>query len=364
MKFNHAFAAAIVVAGSLLSSGCVSSILAGIAIKAPNQQQVPRAVADRAYAQRFDGLYNQVWRLRVGPPWADLSVAELEPGDYRFSYSIEVKQSPAGWKWLEPKFDWTLPPRGAGAAPIKVKGTILVLHGYRDAKENVAHWALCLAEGGYRCILVDLRGHGRSTGDTIGYGSFEVNDLSRVIDDLQKRGLAPERVGLLGVSYGASMGLLLAAQDHRIGAVVALEPFSNAEHALVEFAHGVAPQQAAKISEQDFASAVSKAAQRGKFSWSNGNVLAAMDRVTIPVLFYHGAKDTWMSPDNSRALQARARGVSRLVILPDDDHVFLSMRLGEIVPDVWAWFDRYLAPGASLGSSARESELDSELRPR
>ncbi len=326
---------------SLLGSGCVSSILATIAIKAPNRQQQPRTAWDADYARRFDGLYNQSWRLAVGPPAAELAIAVIEPGNYHFRYTIEVKQD-EHHRWLEPKFEWELPDRSA-AAQATAKGTIVVIHGYHDAKENVAHWALCLAEQGYRCVLVDLRGHGRSTGDQIGFGAFEVHDLKLLLDDLQHRGLAGERVGMLGVSYGASMSLLLAAKDSRVTAIVALEPFSNASKVLAEFAHGVAPDQAARISDETFSAAAKKAAERGHFSWTDGDVLAAMDHVTAPVLFYHGAKDTWISPDHSRALQAKAKGPSRLVILPDDDHVFLSMRLGDqIVPEVTAWFDRYL----------------------
>lgn len=334
----------VAVAGSLLLSGCVSSILATMAVKAPNQQGKPRVVRDEQYARRFDALYTQSWRVRVGPPLAELAVAVIEPGNYQFNYAVEVKQNERGHRRLAPKMDWVRPERAdkEGQGPT-VRGTVVVLHGYRDAKENIVHWALYLAQQGYRTVLVDFRGHGRSSGDFIGFGAFEVKDLQQVLDDLQQRGLMGESVGLLGVSYGASMSLLLAAQDPRIAAVVALEPFSNAEKAVVEFAHGVSPAQAAKIGDRTFSSAVTKAAKLGKFSWSQGDVLAAMERVTAPVLFLHGAKDTWLSPENSRALQAKARGPSRLMILPEDDHVWLSLRLGPIVADVSDWFSRYLS---------------------
>ncbi len=335
----------------LVQSGCVSSMLATMAVKAPNQQQVPRVVQDAEYARRFDSVYSRIWRLPVGPPPAELCVAVLEPGNYQFSYQVQPREA-NGRRWLQPTYDWHLP-----AEPRPCKGTIVMLHGYRDSKENVAHWALCLAEFGYRCVLVDLRGHGRSTGDLIGFGAFEVTDLSRLLDELRQQGLAGDRVGFLGVSYGASMSLLLAARDKRVAAVVALEPFSNAAKAVVEFAHGIAPQEAAKISDADFAAAIAKAAHRGQFSWESGNVLAAMDQVTAPVLFYHGAKDTWISPENSRLLQSRTHGPSRLVILPDDDHIWLANRLdNEIVREVSGWFDRYLAePAPAVGIPGAKS---------
>lgn len=346
MHRGRVFRLLVLSVAALLLSGCVSSILATRAVKAPNQQRPPRVVRDAAYARHVDQLYTQAWRVKVGPPAAAISVAVLEPGDYKFRYAIELKQNEQGHKWLAPKFDWTVPDRTA-AAPLTSKGTLLLLHGYMDSKENVLHWALALAEAGYRCVLMDFRGQGRSTGDVISFGAFEVRDLGQVLDDLQQRGLAPGKIGVLGVSYGASMSLLLAARDPRVGAIVALEPFSNAETAVVEFAHGVAPKEAAKISEGTFKAGVAGAARRGKFSWAEGDVLAAMERVKAPVLFYHGAKDRWLSPDNSRRLVAKAPSGSKLVILPDDDHILLSMRLGSIVPDVRAWFDRNLAAVAA-----------------
>lgn len=319
-----------------------------MAVAAPNKDHPPRVVRDEAFAKRVDALYSQAWRVKVGPPAAELAVAVLEPGNYQFRYDIEVKQNDKGRKWLEPKFDWTLPLQPIGAP----KGTILVLHGYRDAKENMLHWAVVLAEFGYRVVLVDLRGHGRSTGDGIAYGAFEAKDLGQVVDDLARRGLLAGKLGVIGVSYGASTGLLLAARDARVAAVVALEPFSNARDAVVEFAHGVAPKEAAKISDATFAAAVARAEKQGKFSWSDGDVLAAMSRVKAPVLFYHGAKDRWLSPENSRRLLAKAPHGSNLGILENDDHLVLSFRLVPIVYDVRKWFDRHLA-GEGDASAAK-----------
>lgn len=333
------FVCFLLAAAMLTLSGCVSGILANLAVSAPNKEHPPRVVRDADYAERVDALYSQSWRVKVGLPAAELAVAVLEPGNYAFRYNVEVKQNDQGRKRLAPKLDWTLPPQPA-AAP---KGTVLVLHGYRDAKENMLHWALVLAEFGYRTVLVDLRGHGRSTGDSIAYGAFEAKDLVQVLDDLDRRGLLAGRLGVLGVSYGASTGLLLAARDPRVAAVVALEPFSNARDAVVEFAHGVAPNEAAKISDATFAAAVARAEKQGDFAWADGDVLAAMPRVKAPVLFFHGAKDRWLSPDNSRRLFAQAPHGSRLGILENDDHLVLSMRLMPIVRDVRQWFDRLLA---------------------
>ena len=319
---------------ALASSGCVSSVLAKRAVKAPNLQAVPRVVRDASFREPRDKWYSQQWRLSVGPPAAELSVAVIEPGDYRGFYDIEVKQNEKGHRWLAPNLRWTTPARKL----LAVEGTVLLLHGYMDSKEEVLHWALYLTAQGYRCVLVDFRGHGRSTGKWISFGAFEARDLSQVLDDLEKRSLRTGKVGVLGVSYGGSTAILLAASDPRVGAVVALEPYSSAETAIVEFAHGVAPRIAAKISQATFASAVAKAPKLGGFNWRDADVAAAAERVTVPVLLIHGAKDTWISPRNSETLLAKLGGKKALKILPEDGHLLLSMRLVPIHEDVLAWF--------------------------
>ena len=53
-----------------------------------------------------------------------------------------------------PDQHWTANPRG----------TVFLLHGYGLAEFSMVPWAWCLAQEGWRCVLVDLRGHGKSTG--------------------------------------------------------------------------------------------------------------------------------------------------------------------------------------------------------
>lgn len=339
-RFVRVFTLSFLVAGSFLLSGCISSMLAKFAVTAPNLQEKPHVVRDKGYREKFDAVPSQSWRLPVGPPDAELAISVVEPGRYAFTQQITVKQNEKGYRWLEPEMTWTVPLAPENRLP--VKGTVLLLHGYRDSKENMMHWAVCLAEFGYRTVLVDLRGHGRSTGNLIGHGAFEAKDMSQLIDELQKRGLAGDHVAMLGVSYGASTSLLTAARDPRVKTVIALEPSSGAKTAVVEFAYGVQPKRAAQLGRAVFDSAVKKAPKLGGFSWDDNDVLAAMPRVKVPVLFFHGSKDTWLAPANSERLMKVAAPGSRLEIIEGDDHVILSMRLANIAPMVSEWLGEKL----------------------
>lgn len=343
-------------------SGCASQMLAKIAVDAPNRESVPPLLRNSTFVELVQKTYAQTWQVEVGPPAARLAVAVVEPADYTFKHRLWYDEKD-GRARLRYNLTWEPPAKNDGTNRIEPKGTVLLLHGYRDSKENVLHWGLFLAEHGYRCVLVDLRGHGASSGERIGFGAFEAADLSRVLDDVYARGLARGPVGVLGISYGASTALLLASRDERVATVVSLEPYSEGDKAVVEFAHGVAPVRAARISPQTFAAGVKRAARRAQFTWEQTSVLAAMPRVRQPVLFFHGAKDTWLSPEHSRALFARAAEGSRLVILPEDTHLSLAIRLQPIADEVQVWFAQHLVRSGVSGvteSSVREVSVEPE----
>jgi pimeloyl-ACP methyl ester carboxylesterase len=341
--------AAILALLSLILSGCVSTLLAKRIVQAPNRRGVPQMTKDPKAVEFLAKTFAQTLRIPVGPPPAELAVAVVEPGDYQLKHQLDVKRNPDGSGSINYKIEWKFRPTDAPA--IKPKATIVLLHGIMVTKEYMIHWALYLAQQGYRTVLVDLRGHGRSTGEWIAFGAIEAKDLKQVMDELQRRGLGEGPVGVLGVSYGAVVGLEWAALDPRVGTVVALEPYSNAQQAIMEFSRGFYAQQMKNIPDAQFASAEIGAAHLAGFKWADADVLRSVERLHAPVLFYHGKDDTWIPPTHSEKLMAVAPAGSRRVLLPDDNHLTLAVRLDPIAPEVTAWFDAHLAtPAAADGA--------------
>jgi pimeloyl-ACP methyl ester carboxylesterase len=178
--------------GRLLALTVVGSIVAIAIARAVVARGLPNAIvttpnADRTFDGRDDasaselaalGVSRQL-RVAVGPPAASLSVWIVEPS--------------------------------AGAP----RATVLVCHGLHDQKRSLLPVARQLAGDGYRAVLVDLRGHGRSSGRWLTYGVVEAADLGQVLDALERDNLLAGPVGVYGTSYGAACAVMLAGRDPR-----------------------------------------------------------------------------------------------------------------------------------------------------
>ncbi|HUQ09300.1 MAG TPA: alpha/beta hydrolase [Steroidobacteraceae bacterium] len=324
---------------ALMLSGCVSSLLARKVVAPPNKSGIKALFEDSVIIRNAPLAFTDVWKVHAGPPPADIVVASIEPGDYGFAYDLELSY-PEG---RSPKIDhfsafWRAA-KDAVPSPVASKGTLLFLHGYLQDKRFLTPWALRLAQAGYRCALLDLRGHGDSTGRHISFGAFEAADVSAVIDDLARRGWDVSRVGLFGVSYGASVGLLTAGRDTRVQSVVAFEPFSSAEKAVPELMRSAFAAEARGITDDQFAAAYRKESALAGFAWADADIFAALRRTRAPVLFLHGEADTWLSPGHSRALFDQAPPGSRLELVPRDNHVTLPLQIAPFEAEVIGWFD-------------------------
>lgn len=326
-----------VVAATLLLAGCVSSLLARQVVAPPNRSGIKPLFWDSAVARHAHEAWAGTWKVHVDSPAADIAVASIEPGDHAFSYDVRLSYPPGRDPEVD-RFEVYWKPAG-DVVPVAPRGTVVLLHGYLQDKRFMTPWALELAQAGFRCALVDLRGHGDSTGAHIGFGAFEARDVSAVIDDLARRGWDVSRVGLLGVSYGASVALLTAGRDARVRAVVAFEPFSSAEKAVPELMRAAFQREARGITDRQFALAHVKEARIAGFDWRDADIPAALARTSAPVLFLHGEADTWLSPQHSRDLAQVAPAGSRLILVPHDNHVSLPLQIAPFARDVVGWME-------------------------
>jgi pimeloyl-ACP methyl ester carboxylesterase len=326
-------------------AGCVPSMLARQLAAPPNKSGLKALFADSPIVQHGPVAYRESWTVEVANPPAKIAVSSIEPGDYGFVYDLAMDYPEGKVPHIVSFNAWWRNAAEATAERTPSRGTVILLHGYLQSRAFLAPWAVALAEQGFRCVVVDLRGHGESTGLHVGFGAFEARDISLVIDDLDRRGWDVSRVGLFGISYGASVAMLTAGGDPRISTIVALQPFASADRAIPELMRAAFPQRARGISDTQFAAAHAKLATLAGYDWPAADVPAALARTRAPILFVHGEADTWLSPAHSRELVAIAPPGSELSIVPRENHVTLPLQLTPLLPRVREWFDEKLAPG-------------------
>lgn len=341
----------------LTDAGCVNAALTKAITEAPNLREKPRMLRSyrAAQLQKSDATYAFALRVPVGPPAAELSVAIIDPGNYNVATSIGHGELKNGVGPVWPLTEWTFPFQPL-EPPSPPKATIVLLHGFQDSKEDMIHWALYLAEHRYRTVLVDMRGHGRSTGDWVGYGAFEARDLKQVIDELEIRQLVVGRIGVLGISYGASVGLQLAGLDKRVEAVVAIEPFSDPRIAVKEFAKAAVPGLVKGWTDQDFSIAEDRASELAGFSWKDADVEKSVSETNASILYINAVNDHWISSQNAQRLAEMTHGIHALETVRFqqtgiEDHVLLSWLLEPMAPSVLRCFDACLAKSGGVPKS-------------
>jgi alpha-beta hydrolase superfamily lysophospholipase len=328
---------------ALLLPGCVTREMAArMIVKAPNQQYMPAPPPkltefwnyfnDGRKGSRFISI-----KVKTGPPDAELAVAELPPGDYHVRFISGIRTNWEEKKFLTMKFEMET---NRNFTPLKEPATIVILHGYMMYKETMAPWASELAQAGYRVVLVDLRGHGKSTGDQVTYGKYETKDLIQMLDELKARGLCDEKVGVLGLSYGATLALQWAARDPRVQAVVAIAPYNHPEEAALRLAKEVK----IPVSPKTLREALALAAQRLDLKWDDWSGEAAIRQLKEPVLLIGGGHDRIALPADIETLKKAAPSGTEVLMVPGVNHFVLGFLLHELADPVKAWFQQHLEP--------------------
>jgi pimeloyl-ACP methyl ester carboxylesterase len=201
---------------------------------------------------------------------------------------------------------------------------VILLHG---GLANQRYWGdqvPALTRAGYRAILIDSRGHGRSSRDARPY-TYELmaSDVVAVMDQLGIR-----KTAVVGWSDGAIVGLVMALKDPdrltRVFAFAAnMDPSGVKDDAETNptFARFEADAEDAyhKLSPTprdfpDFHQAISK-------MWDEEPHYTAADlaKITVPVAIVDGDHDEAIKPEHTQYL-ARSIPGAQLVILPNASH--------------------------------------------
>jgi pimeloyl-ACP methyl ester carboxylesterase len=267
----------------------------------------------------------------VGPPSARLRFRIVEPADFHLKFSA-TNWMVRGQPHFAFKFGSSLPGQ-SNAWTGSPRGTVMLLHGYGDGQFAMAPWALRLAEEGWRCVLVDLRGHGKSTGRRIYFGSQETQDLSRLLDVLAREGWGDRPVEVVGHSYGGVLALRWKTVEPRIGNVVAMAPYAVLSNVVLN----IHDQYAGWLPRGVVKAGLRKLPRILKVEPAELDTATVLARSPVAALFAVGTEDRIAPTAGVRSLYTEAAPGSELVVVPQATHEALPYFFNELVPPVLRW---------------------------
>ena len=238
---------------------------------------------------------------------------------------------------------WFVP--GAGDARLG----IVAAHGRgADRRDFLRHLPI-FHELGMPTLLFDYREHGISDGAGHGMsmGHREAEDISAAVRYM-KEAVGLQRVGVVGVSLGASSAILAAAQDQAIDGVVAESPFASMEVFLYD-------EVERSVQARPLLSEIPRprwwpGLVVGLTAWRQGirelqTPRDVIDRIAPrPILLMHGTGDTAVDVSHSEALIARAGTPKELWIAEGAGHTQMFDRYPEEYRARLSHFLRSLAP--------------------
>lgn len=280
-------------------------------------------------------------RAVVGPPEAVLNYRVVEPQDF----GVTVTST----NWVErhrPYYRFTFQAKTPGKPLPKAAGpcgTIVLLHGFGDDLGSMVPWALRLAQDGWRCVLVDLRGHGRSTGKRIYYGVVEERDLSQLLDVLRREELQKaEPVVVLGVSYGAALALRWCAAESRVGLAVAIAPYAELSRAV----RNIRDEYVSWFPRACVNAGLARLPQVLDVAAEELDPIRVLRGRDVEAFFVAGDCDRVTSVGDVTQLHNLAGSRSYLLVVPGATHEALPYFMPSIVPPLGTWLQEGMRPAA------------------
>jgi pimeloyl-ACP methyl ester carboxylesterase len=186
--------------------------------------------------------------------------------------------------------------------------TVLVLPGNAGSRADRVPLAAALTAEGLDVVLLDYRGYGGNPGSPSEEGlAADARAAHRHLT--ADRGVAPDRLVVLGESIGAAVAVRLA-QERPVGAVVLRSPFT----------------ELADVAARAFPFLPVRALLRDRLP-----VLTTVGSVSVPVTVVAGGADEIVPAEQSRAVAAAARGTA--VEVPGARHNDAVLAHGPVLVD-------------------------------
>lgn len=217
------------------------------------------------------------------------------------------------------------------------------IHGFGDTSESMGMYASVYHDRyGMNVLLPDLRGHGLSEGNYVGYGYFDRTDIICWIDWILERD-ADAVILLHGISMGAATALMTTGEKipSQVRACISDSSYTSTEEILSYLYKKYAQGKGAPASVMiPLVRAI--ALVRAEYDIRKAAPIRAVARSVTPTLFIHGEEDPYIPPAMMPRLFSAANCRKAFLWVPKAGHVLSATedpdtywsRIAEFLRDV------------------------------
>ena len=276
-----------------------------------------------------------LWKTRqeaynlLHSPMATRTLPTETPADYNLPYDDVTIINPDGMKLA----GWYIPSENGAV--------IIMQHGYKSTRGELLNEAEMMHRHGYGALITSIRAHDYSEGELITLGFYEVQDMEAWYQYLLTRDdIDPEKIGILGNSYGGMLSIQYASQNPNIKAVVANSAFSSMSDTV-----STSVKHFTGLPEFPFVPLI--------VFWAQVDTGIKIEEIDAtkwipligprPVFLMQGGADTVISPDSGQRLYDAAKEPRELWYDPALGHVEFDKEYPEeYEARVSAFYDKYL----------------------
>ncbi|WKZ81183.1 MAG: alpha/beta fold hydrolase [Fimbriimonadaceae bacterium] len=198
----------------------------------------------------------------------------------------------------------------------KPSAVVVLAHGYIMNRSELAPVAAQLHSWGCASLLIDLRGHGKSTRHKVGFGVREREEVAEAVRFVRGRHPGVPMI-LMGSSMGAAACVFACEKDPSLADALILDSvYGKLSEAIVGWWRflGGRPLAAALYPVMWIAAPLAGLNPAGH------DVARAIRQFTKPVLMIHGDQDDLALPSEALRVQGASNGKAKIVWMPGCGH--------------------------------------------
>ena len=226
--------------------------------------------------------------------------------------------------------------------PVPTEDTVIIVHGIGMDKEwSCMKYGKIFLDKGYNIFVYDSRGHGESGGRQTSYGYYEKDDLESCVAYVR----ASNPSGIIGIhseSLGAASALLYAETYNaksEISFIIEDCGFSDLRELFIYKASEYKIPSFLRPVIVSYMSIVCKV--RSGFFIGEVSPIKDIQKITIPILFIHGADDAFTPSKMAVDLYNKKIGAKALYIAPGAGHAeSLNVDMAKYYEVIYDFLDR------------------------